>query len=134
VSNDEFGKQVAEGMRLPREVGEQHFRRLLHVALAEGYADGAIACFSALSLCLAAQGKLRENVRLLTRFVRSYPSARSVVALAYALERYGWLSLAERFFARAMEVPEDSAASVPHHEHARVGLLRTRAMRASRGR
>jgi hypothetical protein len=134
MSEDEFGAQFAAAMSLSAEIAEPQFRRLLAWARAEKQPDGITACLSQLSACLAEQNKLRESLRVAVELVREQLSARSITELAYSLERYGWLAVAEHFFERALQIPEDKNAAVQWHEHARVGAERARARRIQRSR
>jgi hypothetical protein len=134
MPEDEFGAQFSAAMALSPKAAETQFRRLLERARAEKRFDGIAACLSQLSVCLADQGKLRESLRVRIQLAREQPSARSITAVAYGLERYGWLAFAEYFFGKALEIPENENAKVPWHEHARVGIERARARRTQRSR
>lgn len=136
VTNDDFGAQFAAAMKLVSSPGaaELRFRGLLQRALSENRIEDARICRGQLAICLEEQGRRRESLRILIHLARERASARSFGRLAYGLERYGWFVLAEHFFQRAMDLPEEGRAAVPWHEQARVGMERARALRHVRRR
>jgi hypothetical protein len=131
LMSKEFDQEAQEAMKLPPESAKRIWRSLWRRARGVLPPEREYGFLSWYAICLEEEGRRsnvrrlrREAVRVWMQGAREHRTARSLVSLGCALERYGWRGFARRVFKQAIRCPPGVGDTVSWREQALAGLTR----------